>query len=44
MYEDFYGLNFDAITMEDCIELYEKCDGYVFVNDGYNTTVVRGDW
>ena len=44
MYEDFYGLNFDAITIEDCLDLYEKCNGYVLINDGHVTTVVRGDW
>lgn len=44
MYEDFYGLNFDAITIEDCIELYEKFEGSVIINDGCIVTVIRGGW
>ena len=39
----FYSLDFDAITLEDCMDLYEKCNGYVFINDGHITTIVRGD-
>lgn len=42
--DKYYGLNFDVITLEDCLELYEECDGCVFINDGKIMTVVRGDW
>lgn len=42
--DNYLGLNFDVITLEDCIELHEECDGFVFINDGHITTVVRGDW
>lgn len=27
-------LNLDAITSEDCLDLYEKFSGCVFLNDG----------
>lgn len=42
--DNYEGLNFDAITIEDCLELHEKCNSYVFINDGHITTVVRGEW
>lgn len=35
-------LNFDAITTDECIDLGEH-DGFVFINDGHVTCVVRGD-
>lgn len=36
-------LNFNAITLEDCIDLYEKRGGFVFINDGHVTTIVKGE-
>ena len=42
--DNYYGLNFDTITIEDCIELYKKCNGYIEINDGHIITIVRGDW
>lgn len=41
--DNYLGLNFEAITIEDCLDLYEKRNGYVFINDGHITTVVKGD-
>lgn len=35
-------LNFDAITIGECIDLGEH-DGFIFINDGHVTCVVRGD-
>lgn len=42
--ERYTGYNFDAITIEDCIDIYEKCNGYVEINDGKIITIVRGGW
>ena len=39
---NYEGLNFDTITIEDCLDLYEKRSGHVFINDGRITTIVRG--
>lgn len=39
--DNYYGLNFDTITIEDCIELYKKCNGYV---ERHIMTIVRGEW
>lgn len=41
--DNYLGLNFDAIKLEDCLDLYEKCGGFVFINDGHITTVMRGE-
>lgn len=35
-------LNFDAITTGECIDLGEH-GGFVFINDGHVTCIVRGD-
>lgn len=35
-------LNFDVITTGECIDLSEH-GGFVFINDGHITCVVRGD-
>lgn len=40
--EAIKDLNFDAITTGECIDLGKR-GGFVFINDGHITTVVRGD-
>jgi hypothetical protein len=35
-------LNFDTITVGECVDLNER-GGFVFINDGHITCVVRGD-
>lgn len=36
-------LEYDAVTLEDCIDLYEKKDTTTVINDGKITNFEKGD-
>lgn len=41
--DNYEELNFDIITIEDCLGLYNFKLGYVVINDGKIVELVRGD-